>query len=168
MRKRWRIEPHDADRIGRLERSARRSQTMAHRLAEAIAHAAGHGATIVLHVVWFAGWILWNLGVGGLTPFDPFPFGLLVLIVSSEVIFLTLFVLRNQNDMTAEARKRAHLDLQVSLLTERELTLILRMLKDVAHRIGVDGDSTRDLDALLADTDVAPLSAKLDAELDQK
>lgn len=141
---------------------------MAHRVAEAITHAAGHGATIVLHAVWFTGWILWNLGAVGLTPFDPFPFPLLGLIVASEVIFLTLFVLRNQNDMTADARKRAHLDLQVSLLTERELTLILRMQKDLARHLGVESDSTRDLDSLLADTDVAALAAKLDAALDEK
>lgn len=154
--------------IARLERSARRSQTAARRVAEAITRTAGHGAVIVFHAVWFGVWILWNGGLLGLTPFDPFPFMLLGFIVSSEVIFLTLFVLRNQNDLTDDARKRAHLDLQVSLLTERELTLILRMLKDVASRMDVESDSTRDLDALLADTDVAALASKLDAVLDQK
>jgi hypothetical protein len=44
-------------------------------------------------------------------------------IVSLEVIFLTLFVLLNQNHMTVQAHKLAHLGFQITLLAEREMTL---------------------------------------------
>ncbi len=41
--------------------------------------------------VWFAGWIGWNLGAFGARPFDPYPFGLLTMIVSLEAIFLSMW-----------------------------------------------------------------------------
>jgi uncharacterized membrane protein len=53
----------------------------------------------------------------------PFPFVFLTMIVSLEAIFLTLFVLATQNRMTVDADRRAHLDLQVNLLSEQEMTL---------------------------------------------
>jgi len=48
---------------------------------------------VALHVVWFGAWVLLNL----LLPFDPFPFGLLTMLVSLEAIFLSTFVLISQN-----------------------------------------------------------------------
>jgi len=60
-----------------------------------------------------------------LRPFDPFPFTLLTTLVSLEAIFLTLFVLASQNRLTLEADRRAHLDLQVNLLSEQEMTMVL-------------------------------------------
>jgi len=88
------------------------------------------------------------------------------MIVSLEVIFLTLFVLLNQNHMTTQARKRAHLEFQVTLLAEREMTLVLRMLKELSEQLGVTSATARELEALLKETDVGSLSAKLDAVLD--
>lgn len=86
-------------------------------------------------------------------------------IVSLEVIFLTLFVLVNQNHMSRQASKRAHLEFQVTLLAEREMTLVLRMLKELSEQLGMTSATARELEVLLKDTDVASLSAKLDAVL---
>jgi len=54
--------------------------------------------------------------------FDPFPFGILALVISSESVVLTIFVLISQNRMARQAEKRSHLDLQVGMLAEQELT----------------------------------------------
>jgi uncharacterized membrane protein len=70
-------------------------------------------------------------------PFDPFPFGFLMLLVSLEAIFLTAIVLMTQNRMRRQADKRAHLDLQVNLLAEQELTAMLQMLNALCERMGV-------------------------------
>jgi uncharacterized membrane protein len=43
---------------------------------------------VYIHVVWFGTWIAVNTGRFGIHPFDPFPYGLLTLIVSLEAIFL--------------------------------------------------------------------------------
>jgi len=65
-------------------------------------------------VIIVAGWIAANLNlIPGVRAFDPFPFGILALFVSSESVFLTIFVLISQNRMSRQAERRAHLDLQV-------------------------------------------------------
>jgi len=51
----------------------------------------------VFHAVWFVAWMLINTGALGIQPFDPFPYGLLTLVVSLEAIFLTIFVLMAQS-----------------------------------------------------------------------
>ena len=86
-------------------------------MSDAITTWAGSGTSIVLHVIWFGGWLAFNTGLVARTPFDPFPFSLLTSIVSLEAIFLTLFVLASQNRLTRETDKRANLDLRVNLLS---------------------------------------------------
>jgi uncharacterized membrane protein len=97
--------------------------------------------------------------------FDPFPFNLLTLVVSLEAIVLTGFVLMSQNRMTQLADRRTHLDLQVNLLAEQELTAILRVVCLVAekHGIAVNGDPA--LAKLLARTDVRLLADELTREM---
>jgi hypothetical protein len=65
-------------------------------------------------------------------PFDPFPFPFLTMTVSLEAIFLALFVLASQNRLSRQADKRSHLDLQIDLLAEREMTAVLQLLQDIA------------------------------------
>src|SRR5688572_5573613 len=151
-----------------LERATQMARTHAHRLAARVTGIAGSGVAIVLHAVWFAGWILANLGFFGVRVFDPPPFSLLTMIVSLEVIFLTLAVLLNQNQMTAQAHKRAHLEFQVTLLTEREITLMLRMLKELSDHLEMRSSTARELEVLLKDTDVAALATKVDAALNDE
>jgi uncharacterized membrane protein len=85
-----------------VEQRARRRESFPLRIADAITAIAGSMAFVVLHLVWFAAWVLVNL----LGPtFDPFPFGLLTMIVSLEAIFLSTFVLISQNRV--EERQQA-------------------------------------------------------------
>ena len=74
----------------------------------------------------------------GIRPFDPFPFPFLTMTVSLEAIFLALFVLASQNRLTRQADKRSHLDLQIDLLAEREMTAVLQLLQDIASTCGAD------------------------------
>jgi uncharacterized membrane protein len=90
---------------------------------------------VATHAVVFAVWIGINLREGW--AFDRFPFSLLNLAVSLEAIFLSSFVLMTQNRMTSQADKRAHLDLQVNLLAEQELTAILHMAHALCQHAGV-------------------------------
>jgi uncharacterized membrane protein len=93
---------------------------------------------VYLHAVLFGGWILVNTGVvPRLRPFDPFPFVMLAMWASVEAIFLSTFVLISQNRMAALADKRADLDLQISLLSEHELTRVLTLVDAMAERMGI-------------------------------
>jgi uncharacterized membrane protein len=87
-------------------------------------------------------------------------------VVSLEAIFLSVFVLMSQNRMTRQADKRAHLDLQVDLLAERELTLMLHMLRGLCKTQGVPLEKVEaDVRELLEETDVHALSTALDERL---
>ena len=109
-----------------------------YRVADAITAASGSMAFFYIQVVWFGLWILWNVGILGFEPFDPFPFGLLTMIVSLEAIFLSTFVLVSQNRMAKLAEDRADLDLQINMLDEHEVTRLLRMTDAIAKKLGVE------------------------------
>jgi uncharacterized membrane protein len=120
-------------------------RTREERLADIITDLSGRMYFIYFHAIWFAIWIVVNLGWFGFKPFDPFPFGLLTMIVSLEAIFLATFVLISQNRMGAEADRRADLDLQMNLLTEHELTRALKMLDEIQDKLGIENDADLEL-----------------------
>jgi len=150
--------------IAALERAALHERSTIDRVTDAVTAAAGSALFLVIHAVWFSVWIAVNLTRE--PPFDPFPFTFLTLLVSLEAIVLTGMVLMTQNRMTRQADKRAHLDLQVNLLAEQELTAMLQMLKALCERMDVPVPA-RDtpIEQLVKDTDVHQLASALDREL---
>jgi uncharacterized membrane protein len=153
--------------IAQLERSAMADRSSADRLSDAITHVAGSLAFLVFHLVAFGLWIAVNIGlVPGVQPFDPYPFSFLTLVVSLEAIFLATFVLMSQNRAARLADRRAHLDLQVDLLAERELTAILHMLSALCDKEKVVLDDVgTDVNDLLEETDVKKLASNLEKKL---
>ena len=127
----------------RREQIAKRS--LQERIANVITDFSGTMAFVYFHIAWFAAWILLNTGQFGVQPFDPFPYGLLTMIVSLEAIFLSTFVLISQNQMSRESENRAELDLQINLLTERELTRVLVMLDAIQDKMGIDNETDWEL-----------------------
>jgi uncharacterized membrane protein len=71
----------------------------------------------------------------GVRPFDRFPFPFLTMTVSLEAIFLGLFVLASQNRLARQSDKRSHLELQIDLLAEREMTTVLQLLQDIVRHL---------------------------------
>jgi uncharacterized membrane protein len=108
------------------------------RIAAAITGFTGSMAFVYLHLAVYGLWIAINLGwVPGISPFDP-TFVILASEASVEAIFLSTFVLINQNRMAATANKRADLDLHISLLTEHELTKLAGLIAAMAARMGIE------------------------------
>ncbi len=120
----------------RLEKLGERTREES--LADAITDFSGRMHFAYFHVIWFASWILINSGWISIPPFDPFPFGLLTMIVSLEAIFLATFVLISQNRLSVEADRRADLALHVGLLSEHEITRVLQMLDAVQQKLGIE------------------------------
>lgn len=125
--------------------TAANHRTFEERLADAITAFSGRMYFVYFHIVWFGVWLLINMGYLGVQPFDPYPFGLLTMIVSLEAIFLATFVLISQNRLSAEADRRADLDLQIGLLTEYELTRVLKMLDAIQDKMGIDNETDEEL-----------------------
>lgn len=153
--------------IAALEQAAIRQRTPADRVSDAITRVAGSATFVVIHAIGFTVWIAANVGaIPGVSPFDPYPFAFLTLVVSLEAIFLAIFVLMSQNRMSRLADRRAHLDLQIDLLAEREVTAILKMLRALLEKQGISLDRLdRDVLDLLQDTDVGALADDLEQKL---
>jgi uncharacterized membrane protein len=134
--------------IADIRKNTASQRTTEERIADAITDFSGRMYFVYFHLVWFTIWIVINLGLFGFKPFDPFPFGLLTMIVSLEAIFLATFVLISQNRLSAEADRRADLDLQMDLLAEHELTRALRMLDAIQDKLGIENDSDEELNDL--------------------
>jgi len=124
---------------------------------------AGSPTFILLHVAVIATWIGLNVRGAG---FDPYPFGFLNMTLAMEAIFLSSFVLMAQDRMTKDADRRDHLNLQVDLLAEQELTAILNVVVALATRAGIDvKKDLPDIERLCARTDVHKIAATLDRQL---
>ena len=90
---------------------------------------------LLAHLAWFGAWILWN-AVLAPEPFDPFPFGLLTMIVSLEAIFLSIFVLMSQRRESQIAELREEVTLEIDMRTEEEVTKILQLVAGLYGRLG--------------------------------
>jgi uncharacterized membrane protein len=141
--------------IIQLRLQAARKQSVQNRLADAITFFSGRMVCVYVHIVWFGVWILLNTGRAGMHPFDPFPYGLLTMVVSLEAIFLSTFVLISQNRLSEAAEHRADLDLHIGLLTEYELTRVLHMLHAIQDKMGI---------ANVADSELADLEMETKPE----
>ena len=152
------------DTIRLWEEAALQKRSRAEQVSETITRIAGGGRALVLHVIWFAGWLLINTGsVPGVVPFDHFPFPLLTMLVSLEAIFLSLFVLASQNRMTRHSDQRSQLDLQINLLAEKEMTAVLVLLQDIAKHLDAKVSLTPDYVLDLAKkTDILQLTKRLE------
>ena len=98
--------------------------TIVQRVADWLAWFSGSIPFLVLHAIWFGVWIVLNTGVvniPGLSGFDPFPFGLLTMIVSLEAIFLATFVLISQNRQVEKDKVRSDIEYDVNIKAEMEV-----------------------------------------------
>jgi uncharacterized membrane protein len=158
---------YNVEAIAKLEHDALGRRTMTERVSDAITRLVGNVAFLLGQLIFIVIWSMLNLHlIPGFKEFDPFPFGVLALVVSSESVFLTIFVLISQNRMARQSERRSHLDLQVSMLSEQELTTILMMLQKLCQHMGVDVDATRqEVQSFSKTTDVHKLANELDDKL---
>jgi CRP/FNR family cyclic AMP-dependent transcriptional regulator len=91
------------------------------RVADWIAWFSGSMYFLLLNAVWFIVWIAINIFPTGIEQFDPFPFGLLTMIVSLEAIFLSCFVLISQNRQSEKDHIRSDIEYEVNIKAELEI-----------------------------------------------
>jgi uncharacterized membrane protein len=130
------IQDH-IDLIAKHEQEFLAQRTSTERLGDSIASFAGSFGFVGFHLVLFLTWILWN-SVPSFTHFDPAPFSLLGTVVGLEAIILASFILMRQARIGRRADERDHLMLQVLLLTEKEITAVLNMDRQIALQVGLE------------------------------
>ena len=95
--------------------------TILQRVADGLAWFSGSMPFLISHTVWFIAWISLNTIILRQRAFDPFPFGLLTMIVSLEAIFLACFVLISQNRQAQKDKVRADIEYEVNIKAELEI-----------------------------------------------
>jgi uncharacterized membrane protein len=147
--------------FGALKAQHAAERTFIQATADVLNDAASSAQFLVLHVAWFVVWIAWNIGLLGLPPFDPYPFGLLTMVVSLEAIFLSIFVLLAQKRESAIAELREELALQVNLRMEEEVTKTLQLVSGLYTRLGHVVAEDEELGDMLQPLDVTGIQREL-------
>ncbi len=129
------IQEH-IDLIARHEQEFLASRSRTERVGDRIAGFVGSLGFVSVHILLFGGWVVWNV-LPGVRHFDPNPFSLLGTLVAMEAIVLASFILMRQARMSRRADERDHLMLQVLLLTEKEITAVLKMDRKIAEQVGL-------------------------------
>jgi uncharacterized membrane protein len=135
-----------AARLRREQNALARMRGTEDRVADAITNFSGTMRFVYIHALWFTVWITCNQGLFGRSAiWDPYPYGLLTMIVSLEAIFLSTFVMISQNRQAAREKVRADLDFETNIRSE-----IWSM--HIGRALGVDADGVeREVQALLAE-----------------
>jgi uncharacterized membrane protein len=110
----------------------------------------GSMTSFYVHFALFGIWVVWNMGLMPFKPFDP-SFIILATFAGVEAIFLTTFVLIGQKHMNVQAEKWADLDLQISLLTEHEVTKILKLVTALAKKMKIEVLEDKEIQELSKD-----------------
>lgn len=161
---------YNIEAIAKLEHDALERRTTTELVSDIVTELVGNMRFLMIQSLLIAGWCLVNLHIiPGLKPVDPFPFGVLAPAVSSESVFLTAFVLISQSRMARQSERRSHLDLQVSMLSEQELTTILQLLQKLCQHVGVNVDSSKqEVQSFSKTTDVRKLASELEEKLPEE
>ena len=145
---------------------AKRTQT--EKFADMLTAKFGTIVFLSLNIIWFVTWIVINTGMTMLEPFDPFPFGLLTMVVSLEAIALAIIVLISQNREARISELREEIELRLNTISEGELTKLINLMAVLLESQGIKIDDDPELAHMLKPIDSAEIIRQLEAELDPK
>ena len=149
-----------------LERRRAKAEaaSLEEKAAAAISTFAGSMMFVYIHLVLFSGWILINVGLVPVIPAWDSSLVVLAMIASVEAIFLSTFVLINQNRMAAEDDARSDLDLQINLLNEHETTRLIALVDAIAQHLGVAVMEDGEIEEMKRDVAPEAVLDRLEAE----
>jgi uncharacterized membrane protein len=155
------------DLIAKHEQEFLASRTPAERASDTIAAYVGSLTFVAIHLLTFAGWVLANtLTIADIRHFDPAPFSLLSTLFGFEAILLASFILMRQTRMSRRSDERDHLMLQVLLLTEKEITAVLGMDRQIAERMGLQKVAQdKEIEQLSQDTSIEGMAQTIKESL---
>lgn len=151
-----------ANLVARREARLSRSQ----RAIEMFTQTIGRPGFLYVNAVLVLSWIALNTWLLR-HPVDPPPFNALALLIGMESLLVTGLVLITQNRKNAELDRRAHLNLQINLLSEREITKILSLLEELVHHHKPEREHDPELQVMKETVDPETTLAALEMALDQ-
>ncbi|HBO99806.1 MAG: hypothetical protein UU48_C0002G0109 [Candidatus Uhrbacteria bacterium GW2011_GWF2_41_16] len=132
------------------------------RTADFLTDSFGTIGFLLLNALFFFTWLACNMEwIPSIPTLDPYPFGLLTMIVSLEAIFLSIIVLISQNRAAKIADLREEIDFQVNVQAEREITAILRILDKIQHSMNVKHQDDAMIKQMEADLDIDAIRERI-------
>ncbi len=136
------------------------------KIADLLTQRFGTVLFLSLNAIWFVLWLLINLGlISGAKPFDPFPFGLLTMIVSLEAIFLAIIVLISQNREEKITDLREEINLQIGIYSERELSKVLELMVLLLKKNNIDVSEDKQIQRMLKPFDMNRVEKVLEEQV---
>ncbi len=153
--------------VADLEQSFEQRRSPKDLIADVIGGFSGSIWFVVIHIVIFTTWFLVNSKVFPFFPhFDPYPFILLAMVVSVGGVLLSTFVLMKQNRMQQRSDARDHLNLQIDLLAEKEVTKALQLLRAICERLEIaEPEHDAELREMADNTSVDSLAKRIQSDL---
>lgn len=151
--------------IESFEAKANANRSFSEKIADTITARFGSMSFLIINASWFFAWIIINTGLVPVIPrFDPFPFGLLTMIVSLEAIFLAIIVLISQNRAAKIDDLREEVDLQVNTIAEEEITKIIELQVLLLKKNGIDVSNDKEIKQMLEPTDTNKIEKLLEKQ----
>lgn len=149
-----------------IKAKAYAKRTIVERIADWMTSRFGSLSFLVLNILVFVFWVLINTNnIKGITPFDPFPFNLLTTAVSLEAIVLAIFVLISQNRDIKVADLRDETHLQLNIISEREITKVMKMMVLLLEKHGIDLSQDPELQKMIRPVSEEEIQKRLEKEI---
>jgi len=159
----------EADRrqiLRSIKAKADAKRTIMEKMADSMTSNFGSNAFLIFNVILFTTWILINTNqISSIPSFDPFPFNLLTNIVSLEAIILAIFVLISQNRTSKVDDLREETHLQLNLISEREITKLMKMMTLLLERQGIDLSQDPELQKMIRPVSEEEIERQLEKEI---
>jgi uncharacterized membrane protein len=152
----------NVEEIEGVERRERERMTWSDHVADLMTAFSGSMLFVLLHGIWFGGWIMLGQGWFGLPTLDE-SYSLLTMIVSLEAIFLSTFVLISENRQARQADRRAKVDLQFNIMAEQEVTKLIKMIDEIRSHLGIAEEADPALQEMQQPTRVEAVADAIEA-----
>ena len=149
-----------------IKAKANAKRTLTERTADWTTAKFGSSTFLLFNAVVFVVWILVNTSrIKWFPVFDPYPFNLLTMIVSLEVIILSVFVLISQNRTAKVDDLREETHLQLNLISEKEVTKLIKMMALLLDMQWIDISQDPELHKMLRPTSEEEIERRLEKEI---
>jgi uncharacterized membrane protein len=149
-----------------IKAKADAKRTTMEKMADIMTSNFGSNAFLWLNIILFLFWIVANTHmIPGLAAFDPFPFSLLTSVVSLEAIILAIVVLISQNRTAKVDDLREETHLQLNLISEREITKVIKLLAILLEKEGIDVSNDPELKHMVKPIHESDIERRLEQEI---
>lgn len=149
-----------------IKAQANAKRTLTEKIADWMTSKFGSNIFLLFNILFFTVWILINTdNIKWINVFDPFPFILLTAIVSLEAIILAIFVLISQNRTAKVDDLREETHLQLNLISQREITKIIKMMALLLEKQGIDLSQDPELHKMIRPISEEEIEKKLEKEI---